>query len=47
MGYKALKNELIYDNDSIPDQKRKKAFKEVLVWYLDKLATKHILLSKK
>ncbi|CAD8100992.1 unnamed protein product [Paramecium primaurelia] len=47
MGYQSLKKELIYDKDSIPDQNRKKAFKEVLIWYLDKLATKQILLSKK
>ncbi|CAD8185426.1 unnamed protein product [Paramecium octaurelia] len=48
IGYQALKKELIYnDDDSIRDQNRKKAFKEVLVWYLNKLATKQILSSKK
>ncbi|CAD8110815.1 unnamed protein product [Paramecium primaurelia] len=47
MGYRALKGELIYDSDTLPNQNRKKAFKEFLVWYLDKIATKHILLSKK
>ncbi|CAD8122432.1 unnamed protein product [Paramecium sonneborni] len=47
IGYQSLKKELIYDNDDIADQNRKKAFKNVLQWYLDKVATKHILLSKK
>ncbi|CAD8111832.1 unnamed protein product [Paramecium sonneborni] len=47
MGYQALKKELIYDKDDILIQNRKKAFKNILVWYFDKLATKHILLSKK
>ncbi|CAD8209288.1 unnamed protein product [Paramecium pentaurelia] len=47
MGYRALKDELIYDSDTLPNQNRKKAFKVFLVWYLDKFATKHILLSKK
>ncbi|CAK57291.1 unnamed protein product (macronuclear) [Paramecium tetraurelia] len=47
MGYQALKKELIYDGDSIQNQNRKKAFKEVLVWYLNTLATKQILSSKK
>ncbi|CAD8212611.1 unnamed protein product [Paramecium octaurelia] len=47
MGYQALKKELIYENQSLPIQNRKKAFKQVLAWYLDKLATKHILSSKK
>ncbi|CAK62780.1 unnamed protein product (macronuclear) [Paramecium tetraurelia] len=47
MGYKALKTELIYENQPLTIQNRKKAFKQVLVWYLDRLATKHILSSKK
>ena len=35
------------DNDTVEVQRRKCAFKEFLIWYMDKLASKHILNSKK
>lgn len=48
MGYQLLKKELIINpNDAVEVKNRKKAFQEYLKFYLDRLATKDILLSKK
>lgn len=47
MGYQNLKKELIMDDDTNEVKNRKMAFKDILIWYMNNLATKHILNSKK
>lgn len=48
MGYQLLKKELIINHyDAVEVVNRKKAFQDYLKFYLDRLATKDILLSKK
>lgn len=48
MGYQLLKNELIINhNDAVEVVNRKKAFQDYMKFYLDRLATKDILRSKK
>ncbi|KAM3143293.1 hypothetical protein pb186bvf_004625 [Paramecium bursaria] len=47
MGYQLLRQELIANDISYEVNQRKKAFKQFMIFYLDRIATKDILSSKK